>query len=136
MADHNAQSLVTDLTPDVGDSDPVSTQELFVSAAAETTPPAINSFVPAVGTPLDRNQSVQFDVTDETSLLRAVVLVTQGDDLLTVHDGERFRGRFTNYSTRQAISGGFRYTVRPNGGWISAPTFEVFAVDTSGNAAS
>ncbi len=111
-------------------------QRLAFTFAAAGDPPVIGNFSPAVGTPLARNDTVSFDVTDPTGLLRGEVFVVLGSDVLVVHDGDRFRGRFTNFSSRAAIVDGFRYTVRPNGGWTSAPTFEVHATDTDGNEAA
>lgn len=98
--------------------------------------PVIDNFAPAVGTPITRDKIISFDVTDDTGLLRAEVFVTLGGDTYVVHDGERFRGSFTNYSSRAVIANGFRYNVKPNGGWTSSPTFEVHAVDTSGQEAT
>jgi len=102
----------------------------------DTTPPVIDNFDPVVGTPLARNASVRFDVTDEISLRRVIVLATLGGETYVVHDGFAFRGDFSNLSTRSAIANGWRYTVKRNGGWVDAPTFEVCAIDTSGNEAS
>lgn len=98
--------------------------------------PVIDNFSPSVGTPLARSDSVAFDVTDDTGLLRAEVFVTLGGDTFVVHDGDIFRGAFANLSTRSPIAGGFRYNVKRNGGWIESPTFEVHATDTSGQEAS
>lgn len=103
---------------------------------SETTPPVIDNFDPPVGTPLARSDSVSFDVTDETALRRVLVLVSLGGSTYCVHDGFSFRDEFTNLSSRSAISGGYRYTVKRNGGWTSPPEFEVLAIDTSGNEAS
>lgn len=102
--------------------------------------PVIDNFDPPVGTPLARSDSVSFDVTDDTGLLRGEVFVTLGGDTFVVHDGDNFRGQFANLSSRSPIvaglSSGFRYTVRRNGGWIESPTFEVHATDTSGQEAT
>lgn len=98
--------------------------------------PVIDSFVPSVGSPLDRNTPIQFNVTDEGSTLRRVmVLVTLNGETFVVHDGDVFRGQFANYSTRVVITGGFQYSIRRNGGWVYPPTFEISAIDTGGNEA-
>jgi len=108
-----------------------------LGAGGDTTPPTIENFVPAVGTPLSRSDAVQFDVLDNVSLLRRViVIVTLAGEPCVVHDGFSFRGQFSNLSTRASIAGGFRFIVKRNGGWTTPPTFEVFAIDTSGNEAS
>lgn len=100
----------------------------------DITDPLIDNFDPPVGTPLNRNDAVSFDVTD-LNLVRAEVFVDIGGDVFVVHDGDRFRGNFSNYSTRSVITNGFRFTVRRNGGWIAAPAFEVHAIDSGGNEA-
>jgi hypothetical protein len=101
----------------------------------DTTQPTIGNFMPSVGSPLARSSSVSFDVLDEVALRRVLVLVRLGASTYCVHDGFVFRDRFAVMSTRSAIAGGFRYTVKRDGGWIEAPTFEVLAIDTSGNEA-
>jgi len=98
--------------------------------------PAIDNFSPAVGTPIARNDAVRFDVTDDNGLLRAEVFVTLGSETYVVHDGDNFRGAFSGLSSRGAIAGGFRYTVRRNSGWVDPPTFEVHATDVHGQEAS
>ena len=137
MADFNAQQIVSssDLDPSESLPDPIVTQTLFDLGSGGGSQPVIDNFTPAVGTPIDRDTTISFDVTDDTGLLRAEIFVTLGGQTFVVHDGEKFRGDFTNYSTRTAIVGGFRYNVRPNGGWTKAPTFEVHAVDISGQEA-
>jgi len=107
----------------------------LTEAGSDATPPTIDNFSPAVGTPIERNTPISFDVTDASGLQRVMVLVQLRGDLVCVHDGERFRGNFTNYSSRVSIADGWRYTVRPNGGWTSAPSFELLAYDTDGNEA-
>jgi hypothetical protein len=108
-----------------------------LGAGGDEVPPTIENFVPAVGTPLKRSDSIRFDVLDNvSSLRRAEIFVSLAGETYVVHDGEKFRGQFSNLSTRTPIAGGFRFTVKRNGGWTSPPTFEVHAVDTSGNEAS
>jgi hypothetical protein len=136
MADFPAQELAASV--DVGSLgatyDDTATQTL--ADPGDAVPPTIGNFIPAVGTPLVRSDVVQFDVLDNVSALRRViVIVTLGGETFVVHDGFAFRGQFSNLSTRSAIVGGFRFNVRRNGGWTNPPTFEVHAVDTSGNEA-
>jgi hypothetical protein len=108
---------------------------LLAPATGDTTAPQIGNFDPAAGTPLERNTPVVFEVTDETALRRVAVFVVHSNQTLVVHDGDGFRGEFANYSSRVAIPGGWRYSVRRNGGWLSAIRFEIIAIDTSGNEA-
>jgi hypothetical protein len=104
-------------------------------STADTTPPTIQNFDPPVGTPIDRYQTIVFEVTD-LNLVRAEIFVSMGGEVYVVHDGEKFRGNFNHGSQRFAITNGYRFHVRRNGGWITAPTFEVHAVDVGGNEAS
>jgi hypothetical protein len=103
----------------------------FTFAGGGGAAPVIGNFSPSVGTPIGRNESVSFDVTDDTGLLRAEIWVTLGIDTFVVHDGDVFLGAFA-ISTRSTIAGGFRFTVRRNGGWPSSPTFTIHATDTAG----
>ena len=105
--------------------------------AADTTPPTIENFDPVVGTPLRRSDEIAFDVIDNLSALRRViVLVTLADETFCVHDGFTFKGEFVGRSSRSSIPGGYHYRLRRNSGWTDAPTFEVCAIDTSGNEAT
>jgi hypothetical protein len=90
--------------------------------------------------PIDPTEWLVFTVTDEDAepglgggLERAlpIILFPDGTDAL-VHDGDTFRPRFAG-STREAISGGYRYTVRPSSGrWTQAPTLLPYAYDGTG----
>jgi hypothetical protein len=104
---------------------------------ADSTPPTIANILPTPGTPIDRSQAITFDVLDNVSAFRRVeVFVALGGDTFVVHDGDTFKGQFTNLSSRTPIAGGYHFSVRKNGGWIQPPSFEVHAVDTAGNEAS
>jgi hypothetical protein len=103
----------------------------------DTTPPVIGNFDPPVGTPLARGDSIAFDVTDNLDeIRRVIVLVTLGGETYCVHDGFEFKGEFSNLSSRTSITDGWHYVVKRNGGWTAPPTFEVHAIDTSGNEAT
>ena len=105
--------------------------------AASTTPPVIDNFDPPVGTPINRDDVIRFDIIDLSGLLRAEITVklSNEDDRIVVHDGDQFCGRFTNLSSRTPIANGFAYALKPNGGWKGSPDFKVHAVDTAGNEA-
>lgn len=108
-----------------------------LGAGGDVVSPTIGNFAPAVGTPITRSEIVSFDVIDNlSSLRRAEVFVTLAGETYVVHDGDKFRGQFSNLSSRSAIPGGFRFNVKRNGGWINPPVFEVHATDTSGNEAN
>lgn len=106
------------------------------SALAEhdTTAPAIASFVPSVSTPIDRFQSLQFDVTDNGALAGVFVYATFSDGTADViHDGDAFASAYAG-STRTSLEGGFRYVVKRAKGWPSAVMLKVRAIDSRGNA--
>lgn len=102
--------------------------------ASDTAAPTIGNFNPLVGTPLRRSDFVVFDVED-AQLRRAVIHVALGGDVFVVHDGDTFVGAFSNLSTRTTTATGFRFRVKPNGGWTQAPVFGVIASDAVGNVA-
>jgi hypothetical protein len=105
---------------------------------ADTTPPVVSNFVPAVGTPVTAQQPVQFDVTDDSGQFRRInVHAVYGDGVEeVVHNGDSFRGYYSTSSSRVIIAGGFRYTVLRAGGWPSTPRITIFAIDVAGNEAA
>ncbi len=114
--------------------------EMFSAGVSPVVPldvaaPITTNVQPAPGTPITASMPIQFDVTDDTGTFRRVLVAayfpTTGATLL-VHDGDSFLGGFSGSSSRAMIAGGFRYTIRPDGGWTSSPTIRVFAIDQSG----
>lgn len=107
--------------------------------SGDETAPTVGNFSPAAGTPIEAATPVAFDVTDEIELRAVLVLarmVVVGVQLYEVAwDGTAFSERYSG-SSRSAIAGGHRYTIRRTGGWPAAPTVRVLAVDTSGNEAA
>ncbi len=106
------------------------------AATPDNTPPVIGNFVPAQGTILDEQQSVSFDVTDNSGLFSTIILHAVYADGIeeVVHDGTNFRGLYQTSSSRVIITDGWRYTVLRTGGWPSSPvTIRAFAVDGEGN---
>jgi hypothetical protein len=108
------------------------------SHVLDTTAPVVDNFVPALGTPITSHQPIQFDVTDNSGQFRRVIVHAVFADGVTevVHDGDQFRGYYLTDSSRVLIAGGLRYTALRAGGWPSAPTFNIFAIDASGNEAA
>lgn len=104
-------------------------------ADADAAPPVVANVDPATGTPLQRAQSVAFDVTDAgAGLRRVIVLASFGTgEYEVVHDGTAFAPRYTGLSVRSAITGGYRYSVRRFSGWPSGPTITAIAIDAAGN---
>ena len=123
-----------------GDQGPPTVGIEFYSSAEllgviPSTPPTIGNFAPPVGTPLTRSASVAFDAVDDLLLRRVVVMVVLGAEVFVAHDGDTFCGAFAG-SDRAVIAGGWRYTIRRNGGWVDPPVFKLLAIDTFGNEAT
>jgi hypothetical protein len=102
------------------------------------TPPTVSNFSPAEGTAVNPNTPIGFDVTDDTGEFRRIVVTVvyrNSGAVDVVHDGDNFVGRYASLSARSGIAGGYHYSVQRQGGWIGAPDFKVYAIDTSGNEA-
>ena len=102
-------------------------------APPDTTQPTVTVISPTPPGPIGRNDAVRLQVTDAGGLRRVRLSVTMGDEQYVIHNGYSFRPRYAQGSTMAAISGGFEYVVLRAGGWLSAPTFEVDAIDLAGN---
>lgn len=110
----------------------VSDDPLAFSGSGDTTAPVVTPAVVS-GSAIGRMDAVVVDVTDDTALGTAVLMVELGGGPYEViWDGARFASYYST-STRALISGGYRYTIRRTGGWVGAPTFRAVAVDTAGN---
>ena len=110
-----------------------------VTGEADTVPPVIGNFSPSLLSEVAKNQAVEFDVTDDSSQFRRIIVVCNFAETgieEVVHDGDEFRGPYKGKSSRSAIPTGFRYTVaRGAGGWVDDPDFRCFAIDLAGNEA-
>lgn len=105
---------------------------------ADTTLPVVTIVSPAPSTNISGTTPLVFDVTDNGAFRRiAVRLKFTGQNWEFVHDGDAFSPGYQANSTRVAISGGFRYSVRKDGGWPvgQVPRLTVYAIDTGGNEA-
>ena len=102
-------------------------------APPDVTQPTVTIISPTPPGPIGRNDPVKLQVTDVGGLRRVKLYVTMGDEQYVVHNGYSFRTRYVVGSTMTAISGGFEYVLLRSGGWLAAPTFEVYAIDTAGN---
>lgn len=105
---------------------------------SEFNPPSISNVSPADASELaDRSTPVSFDVTDDTAtgILVISLKYAGANETCIVHDGANFLSPFnSSTSARSAITGGYRYTILPDDGWLnSIDSLEVFATDTSGN---
>lgn len=102
----------------------------------DVTPPVVSGFLPAPGTTLGINDPVQFDVTDTSGSVRAVIAAvsfTSSGAVELAYDGNAFMPRYRN-STVQVIANGYRFSLRRVGGWSGdSIDVKVIAVDPSGN---
>ena len=95
--------------------------------------PVVGNLTPAVGTPIYPTTALQFDVTDDSGLFTAVIVMASFSDgsYEVVYDSAQFATKYLT-SAVASIAGGFRFVVRRTGGWVSAPTIKVVSVDTAG----
>ena len=100
---------------------------------SDTTAPTITNISPALLSDLSANTYLSFDLQDNATLRRVVIMAKFPDgSSVAIHDGDSFYPRFSG-SSRTAIAGGFHFTVLPNGGWSQAPTLRIIAYDSAGN---
>lgn len=107
--------------------------------APDETAPVITNLEPSDGT-VRPQTVVSFDVTDETALAHVLIAVswthpTTGARVVeVVHDGDNFRGAYGgSVNVRTAITDGYHYAIRRDGGWLASPTVEFFPIDAGGN---
>ena len=106
------------------------------SGGGDTTPPIVTLLSPPNMSELSPASEIRIRVTDNVALRRTMLIVAYGGSVFVVHDGDRFRAGFSG--TRETVVGvgqGYDYTIRRVGGWHYTATFEVIAIDTSGNEA-
>jgi hypothetical protein len=109
-----------------------------IAVEPDTTKPVVSNFSPASGSTITKATKVSFDVTDDAGVFRRIIIVFSfaGVSIVEiVHDGQTFRGPYTNGSVRTPIDSGYHYVLGRIGGWPGSPTIEVYAIDTSGNEA-
>jgi hypothetical protein len=97
---------------------------------------AVTNVQPASLANVQPADTLSFDVTSTTGLLRIIVCIgwpveTERAPELA-HDGNAFQALYIEGSTRTAVAGGFRYVLRRAGGWYAAPAPLIFAVDSAG----
>lgn len=96
------------------------------------TPPTISNVVPAPGTGIYVNTPLQFDVVDADSFAALLLYVSFADGTKEVaYDGSSFSTTY-RMSITSPISNGLRFVVNRMGGWPSAPSLSVVAVDGLG----
>lgn len=110
------------------------TGQATIPATGDGGAPVVTLISPSVLEALDRDTAIVVEVTDNVALGR-VLLVAQLESLGVeelVHNGDRFAAAFSGSSSRVAVAGGWRYTVKRGGGWAAPPTLTVYAVDSTG----
>jgi hypothetical protein len=102
-------------------------------AKQDSATPVAAVVSPPEGSSISSTTPLVIDVTDDLGLRRVIVAARFPDGTAElVHDGDLFSTRYAS-SSKTAISGGFRFTLRRQGGWFASPTIQVFPFDTSGN---
>lgn len=102
-------------------------------AKQDAANPVATVVSPPEGSAISSTTPLVIDVTDDLGLRRVIVAARFPDGTAElVHDGDLFSTRYAS-SSKTAISGGFRFTLRRQGGWFASPTIQVFPFDTSGN---
>lgn len=104
-------------------------------APLDVTPPVVSGFMPPPGTHIRPHNPLGFTITDDSGVLRRVVLTASFPDLESmevIHTGDAFGPQYTG--TRTAVAGGYTYSgVIRIGGWPAAPTLTPYAFDIAGN---
>lgn len=103
--------------------------------------PYITGITPITGTTLSASQVVTFDVVDDSSAFRRILIHASYSNISgseVIHDHEGFNQRYysgpENVRTPIVIgSPGYKYRVLRDGGWPGNISFIPFAVDASGN---
>lgn len=100
----------------------------------DETAPTIANLEPADGN-IRAQTVIEFDLLDELELGMVAIVASFADGSAElVHDGEEFRGSYRgSANARTAITDGFHYAIRRDGGWEASPTIEWFVVDAAGN---
>ncbi len=111
--------------------------EFDAGSNLDTTDPVVTLISPSEGTTLLPSTTVVVDVTDNSSFRRVLLAIQFGGTGAPelAHDGDGFTTPYRG-STRENISGGWRYTLARNGGWPAALRLDVYAIDAAGREAS
>jgi hypothetical protein len=107
------------------------------SGGGSGDPPVISNVDPTDGTTIGRNDFVEFDVTDADSLIRAIILMASWSDnspTEVIWDGDDFGPNYGTFSLRTAVTDGYHFKLKRNGGWPSASlTIKPVAIDVTGS---
>jgi len=101
----------------------------------DVTPPTVVDWSPAPNAEIDVDTPISFTVTDASGAFAGIFISVAfpTNDVETAFQGTAFRGRYAAGSSRVAVSGGWRFTLRRSGGWPTRPTFLVDVIDARGN---
>ncbi len=108
--------------------------EFWDTQVSEAVDPIVTLVSPPEGR-INRHDALTVDVTDLSGFARVVVMAmfpSTSGPWEVAHDGLTFGPGYTG-SERSTIPGGFRYTLRRDGGWFADPTLRVIAIDAKGN---
>lgn len=96
-------------------------------------PPVVSNMIPAAGTGIYPTSPLQFDVTDDSGLFTAVIVLASYPDgsYEVVYDSAVFATKYRS-STMSIISGGFRFILTRVGGWPASPSIRVIGIDAAG----
>lgn len=143
MPDFNDIDFIETLEFEVGEFSISDEAFFFISSSIETpTPsfsgsnPEITIVSPPTGSALGRNDLITFDITDDLPFRRIMVVADFSGTLSKemVHDGDAFSYKYSGLAnTRTEISGGYRYTVLRDNGWLNSPFLTPYAIDISGS---
>jgi hypothetical protein len=103
-------------------------------AAVDTAAPVVSNVSPTPGSAFTRTTPWLFRVTDDTAFRRVIVTATLNGIVEVVWDGSAFVGGYTPSTRTEVVADkSYDFSVRRLGGWLYAPTFNVYAIDTAGN---
>lgn len=100
--------------------------------------PVVTLVSPALGTAINRNHTLVFDVTDAQSALANVEVIVKfpSGRWEAANDGTSWSGQYETSSVRTVIADGYRFSIVRTGGWPQTPTVLFRAVDSAGNVNS
>lgn len=100
---------------------------------ASTVPPVVGNWTPTVGAQITTTTPIGFDVTDAAGLSQVIVYAVAANGTTEqAFNGTTFTADYDAASTRTVISGGYRFSIRRDGGWTVAPQITVAAVNVNG----